>query len=153
MEIIEFKWTDGKNETFHQFYIKTENYYSQIVGGAEKRVGFVTYNLSGTISDVLIAYINGKPVGCAGLKKYSDSDAEIKRVWVEPESRGQKIASRMMNLIENRARLMNYKRAILQTRPIMTDAVGLYEKRGYSFIDNYPPYDKLDGAICMAKEL
>ena len=58
-----------------------------------------------------------------------------------------------MNLIENRARLMNYKRAILQTRPIMTDAVGLYEKRGYSFIDNYPPYDKLDGAICMAKEL
>ena len=150
MDRIEFKWTDGNDEAFRQFYIETENYYSQIVGGAEKRVGFVPYNLSDTISDVLIAYINGKPVGCAGLKKYSVSDVEIKRVWVEPESRGQKIASRMMNIIEEKARQMNYKRAILQTRPIMLDAVGLYERRGYSFIDNYPPYDRLEGAICMA---
>lgn len=153
MDRIEFKWTDGNNEAFRQFYIETENYYSQIVGGAEKRTGFIPYNLSDTISDVLIVYINGKPVACAGLKKYSDSDVEIKRVWVEPESRGQKIASKMMNLIEEKARQMNYKRAILQTRPIMPDAVGLYEKRGYSLIDNYPPYDRLEGAICMALEL
>ena len=150
MERIEFKWTDGGDESFRQFYIETENYYSQIVGGVKKRAGFVPYNLSDTISDVLIAYIDGKPVGCAGLKKYSDTDVEIKRVWVEPESRGQKIASRMLNLIEEKARQMNYKRAILQTRPIMMDAVKLYENRGYSLIDNYPPYDKLEGAICMA---
>ena len=45
---------------------------------------------------------------------------------------------------------MNYKRAILQTRPIMIDAVELYKKRGYSLIENYPPYDQLEGAICMA---
>ena len=150
MDRIEFKWTDGNDEAFHQFYIETEKYYSQIVGGAEKRAGFVPYNLSDTISDVLIAYINGKPVGCAGLKKYSDSDVEVKRVWVEPESRGQKNASKMMNLIEGKARQMNYKRAILQTRLIMVDAVGLYERRGYTLIDNYPPYDHLEGAICMA---
>ena len=48
---------------------------------------------------------------------------------------------------------MGFKRAILQTRPIMLDAVGLYEKRGYVLIDNYPPYDKLEGAICMALNL
>ena len=48
---------------------------------------------------------------------------------------------------------MNYKRAVLQTRPIMKDAVGLYQRRGYSLIENYPPYDALEGAICMAKEL
>ena len=29
----------------------------------------------------------------------------------------------------------------------------LYEKRGYKLINNYPPYDKLEGAICMALEL
>ena len=150
MDRIEFKWTDGSDASFRRFYIETENYYSQIVGGGEKRAGFVPYNLSDTIADVLIAYINGKPVGCAGLKKHSDSDVEIKRVWVEPEARGKKIASRMLNLIEEKARQMNYKRAILQTRPVMTDAVGLYEKRGYSLIENYPPYDRLEGAICMA---
>ena len=150
MDRIEFKWTDGCDETFRHLYIETEKYYSEIVGGVEKRAGFVPYNLSETISDVLIVYISGKPVGCAGLKKYSDNDVEIKRVWVDPESRGQKIASRLLNLIEEKARQMNYKRAILQTRRIMADAIGLYEKRGYSIIDNYPPYDQLEGAICMA---
>lgn len=150
MENVVFKWTDGKNENFRRFYIETENYYSQIVGGAAKRSGFVPYNLSDTISDVLIAYSNGEAVGCAGLKKYSDSDVEIKRVWVEPEWRGKKIATHMMDLIEEKARQLNFKRAILQTRPIMPDAVGLYERRGYLLIENYPPYDKLDGAICMA---
>ena len=42
---------------------------------------------------------------------------------------------------------------ILQTRPAMEDAVSLYLKLGYDFIDNYPPYDKLEGAICLAKEI
>lgn len=39
MDRIEFKWTDGNNEAFQQFYIETEKYYSQIVGGVEKELG------------------------------------------------------------------------------------------------------------------
>ena len=35
----------------------------------------------------------------------------------------------------------------------MIDAVRLYSKRGYYQIDNYPPYDKMEGAICFAKDL
>ena len=35
----------------------------------------------------------------------------------------------------------------------MTEAVSLYEKLGYYRIENYPPYDKLDGAVCYAKDL
>ena len=103
--------------------------------------------------DVLIAYADGKAVGCAGLKKYSTQDVEIKRVWVEPEWRGKHIATKLMDLLEDKARRMGYKRAILQTRPIMPDAVALYENRGYVLIANYPPYDKLEGAICMALDL
>ena len=150
MEQLEYIWTDGNNEDFHKFYLETEEYYSKIVGGRENRTGFIPYNLSESISDVLITYIDGAAVGCAGLKKYSDDDVEIKRVWVEPEHRGKHIATHMMDKIEEKARILSYKRAILQTRPIMTDAVGLYENRGYKLIDNYPPYDKLKGAICMA---
>ncbi len=150
---MEFIWTDGNNEVFRDFYLKTEEYYSRIVGGEKNRKGFIPYNLSESISDVLIAYVDNIPVGCAGLKRYSNRDVEIKRVWVEPECRGKHIATNLMDRIEEKARQMGYKRAILQTRPIMPDAVGLYEKRGYKLIDNYPPYDKLEGAICMALEL
>ena len=153
MSELEFIWTDGNNEEFHQFYLETEDYYSSIVGGKKNREGFIPYNLSESISDVLLAYMDGVAVGCAGLKKYNDSDVEIKRVWVEPDYRGRHIATELMDRIEDKAREMGFKRAVLQTRTIMEDAVGLYEKRGYELIGNYPPYDKLEGAICMALNL
>ncbi len=150
---IDYKWTDGSNEDFQKFYLKTEEFYSSIVGGLKNRAAFVPYNISESITYVLIASISGVAVGCAGLKAYSDSDVEIKRVWVDPEFRGNHISTVMMDELEKRAVELGFKRAILQTRPQMEEAVHLYTKRGYVLIDNYPPYDKLEGAICFAKEL
>ena len=146
-------WTDGNNEIFRYFYQITEDYYSSLVGGAENRRGFIPYNLSSDIGDVLLVFCGDIPAGCAGLKRYSHDAAEIKRVWVEPDFRGNGIATRMMQLIEAKALESGYKRTILQTREIMRDAVGLYERLGYIRTDNYPPYDKLDGAVCFAKKL
>ena len=148
---IDYRWTDGNDEDFRKFYLKTEEFYSSIVGGLNNREAFVPYNLSESISDVLIASVDGVAVGCAGLKAYSDSDVEIKRVWVNPEFRGNHISSAMMDALEQRAAELGFGRAILQTRPQMEAAVHLYTKRGYELIDNYPPYDKLEGAICFAK--
>ncbi len=153
MEKAVYKWTGPTNEEFQRFYLITEAYYDSLVGGKSNRVGFVPYNISESIQDVLIAYINDKAVACAGLKKYNESDAEIKRVWVEPEYRGNHIASAMIDMIEEKACHMGFKRAILQTREVMTDALNLYINRGYYRIDNYPPYDKLEGAVCLAKDL
>lgn len=153
MSSIEYKWTDGTNEAFHKFYSITEEYYSKIVGGVENRKSFIPYNISMSIQDVLIAYIDDFPVACSGLKKYSEKDIEIKRVWVEPEYRGYHIATDMMKKIETKAKQLGFQRTILQTREIMADAVVLYVKLGYHRIDNYPPYNELNGAICFAKEL
>lgn len=153
MEDIEFRWTDGANSDFQVFYQITEDYYSSLVGGEKNRKGFVPFNASAEIPDVLIAYSQSKAVGCAGLKRYDDKSSEIKRVWVQPENRGQRIASRMMQLVEQKAKEQGFARVILQTRPQMTEAVGMYTKRGYKLIENYPPYDKLIGAVCYAKEL
>ena len=150
---IDYIWTDGNNEDFQKFYLKTEEFYSSIVGGRKKREAIIPYNISESITDVMIASVEGAAVGCAGLKAYSDSDVEIKRVWVDPEFRGNHISTAMMDALEAKAVELGFRRAILQTRPQMEEAVHLYTKRGYVLIDNYPPYDKLDGAICFAKEL
>ena len=153
MEYIEYIWTDAENDDFRRFYLVTEEYYNSLVGGRSNRSGFVPYNLSDSIHDVLIAYIKGTAVACAGLKRYSDSDAEIKRVWVEPGYRREHIASAMMDLVEKRAAAQGFARTVLQTREIMTASVSLYKNRGYFLIDNYPPYDRLEGAVCFAKDL
>ena len=153
MQEITYRWTGGDHPSFRYFYAVTEAYYSRIVGGREKRESFVPFNASAEIPIVLLAYADGQAVGCAGLKPYSDMDAEVKRLWVEPACRKQGIASALMDQIEAKARERGFRRVILQTRPIMPDAVTLYEKRGYALIPNYPPYDKLEGAVCYAKML
>ena len=153
MEQIRYEWTDGNNSDFQRFYLATEEYYSSIVGGEKNRKGFIPYNISQNIGIVVIAYIDDIAVGCAGLKSYSDTDAEIKRVWVEPVYRRRHIAVDMMQMIENKAKEQHFTRTILQTREAMAEAVLLYEKLGYNRIENYPPYDKLEGAVCYAKDL
>ena len=150
---IDFRWTDGRDIAFHDFYLKTEEFYSSIVGGRKNREAFIPYNISEAISDVLIAEVDGKAVGCGGLKMYSKNAIEIKRLWVEPEYRGNHIASELMERLEERAEREGCTRLILQTRPQMEEAVSLYKKRGYKLIDNYPPYDKLEGAICFEKRI
>lgn len=153
MERFYFQWTDGGNETFQKFYFITEAYYSKIVGGVENRGEFIPYNSSDSIQDVVLAYEKGKAVGCAGLKGYSAVAVEMKRLWIEPDYRGLGLATKLIALIEARAKEQNYQRIILQTREIMTAAVRLYQKLGYRQIDKYPPYDSFEGAICFAKDI
>ena len=150
---LSFRWTDGNDQDFQCFYLKTEEYYNQLVGGAENRKAFVPYNISANIADVLIAYDGNTAIGCAGLKPYSERDTEVKRVWVEPEYRRHHIAQEMMRLLEKRAKGNGFSRLILQTREIMTGAVRLYGKAGYCRIQNYPPYDSMKDAVCFAKDL
>lgn len=150
---VECRWSDGNDEDFRGFYLKTEAYYNSLVNGQKNREAFIPYNLSEAIPVVLIATAEGRAVGCAGIKAYSENDAEIKRVWVEPDCRGNGIAGEMMDRIEEKAKSLGFRRTILQTRPVMEDAVRLYLKRGYRQIENYPPYDRLDRAVCFARDL
>ena len=59
-------------------------------------------------------------------------------------------------MAKNVRRVLNYlihPDGTLECREIMKDAVGLYTRLGYHLIAGYPPYDKLEGAVCFAKEL
>ena len=46
---ISFRWTDGKDQDFQSFWLKTEEYYNQLVGGAGNRKAFMPYNISDNI--------------------------------------------------------------------------------------------------------
>jgi putative acetyltransferase len=84
------------------------------------------------------------PVACSGLKEHGNGDVEIKRVWVQPPFRGHHLATFMMR---------EYKRTVLMTRERMDYAIKLYEGLGYKRIENYPPYQHMDDAVCYAKDL
>ncbi len=149
MDVL-FRWTTGEDPAFRAFYDITEDYYTQIAGGADRRRAFVPFNLSEGIPEVCLAILEGCAVGCVGVRRHSASDAELKRLWVDPEYRRRGIGTGLTACAEERARALGCTRMILQTRPLMEGACVLYEGRGYRLIPNYPPYDSLEGAVCYA---
>lgn len=58
-------------------------------------------------------------IACAGFKHYLNKEAEIKRVWVEPEYCGRHIAQSLIKQIEDKAPEIGYKRNSLNKRSVL----------------------------------
>ncbi len=112
------------------------------------------FNKVDTTARVVIAFLDQQPVGCACFRPMADDEAvEIKRMFVRPEARGRGIALAMLNALETWASEDGFPVARLETGNKQPEAVGLYEKAGYSRIANYPPYVGFETSMCMEKLL
>lgn len=85
----------------------------------------------------LLAWSDGMPLGCVGLKGQGGPVAEIKRLWVAPAARGLGLAHRLMDRIEEIARDRNIATLRLDTNSALPEAVGLYRGRGWTEIDRF----------------
>lgn len=85
----------------------------------------------------LIARLDGRPVGCGGLKKTGRKLGEIKRMWVAPDARGLGIAQRLLDAIEEQAARMGLDTLQLDTNRALTEARALYARNGYREIPRY----------------
>jgi len=150
---LKYVYTDEKNIDFQNFSKLIDDYFNKLVGGEKNRKNFIQYNSLEKIHDVFIAYDKNYAVGCAGLRRYDEDTAEIKRVFVREEYRGKGISKRLMLLLEERAAEIGFKSLVLQTRQACTEAIGLYLSLGYLRINNYPPYDKMPLAVCFKKSI
>ena len=95
---------------------------------------------------LFIAYSDGKPAGCVGLRKLSDGICEMKRLFVRPQFQGGGIGNLLIEKIIDSARVAGYKKIRLDTYPPkMGKAVKLYESHGFYLIEAYyeNPYDVL----------
>jgi pimeloyl-ACP methyl ester carboxylesterase/GNAT superfamily N-acetyltransferase len=85
----------------------------------------------------LVAYRNGRPVGCAGIKRLDDRTAEIKRVYVAPEARGTGVARALIGAVEQAARKAGYRTVRLDTGAKQQASVALFTSSGYEPIPDY----------------
>jgi len=83
--------------------------------------------------------LDGIPAGCGGVKLYGDF-AEIKRMYVRPEFRGQGLGKLMLGHLEDYARERDIRIMRLETGPYQYEAIGLYERMGYVQILAFGPY-------------
>jgi DNA-binding MarR family transcriptional regulator/GNAT superfamily N-acetyltransferase len=91
----------------------------------------------------LVARLHGEPVGCAGMKLLPGAPAaEIKRMWVDPRTRGLGLGRRFLTELEARAARHGFDALRLDTNKALSAAVGLYRSCGFREVEafNDEPY-------------
>ncbi|MFI5801785.1 GNAT family N-acetyltransferase [Streptomyces sp. NPDC051561] len=96
---------------------------------------------------------DGTAVGCAGLRAIDSRSGELKRMYVDPASRGTGAAALLLTSLEKWARRQGWTRLLLETGLAQPDAVRFYTRSGYRRIPNFGSYEGLDKSLCYAREL
>ncbi|MEU4443352.1 GNAT family N-acetyltransferase [Actinosynnema sp. NPDC050801] len=96
---------------------------------------------------------DGRAVGCGGLRLLGPGTAEVKRMYVEPASRGTGVAVRILRALEDRARRSGVVDLLLETGTRQPEAMRFYEREGYHRVDNFGPYRGEPESVCYARRL
>lgn len=143
--------TDFKNHDFVGL-VKLLDQDLKIRDG-EDHAFYDQFNKVDKINHVVLAYIEGVPVGCGAIKEFATPVWEVKRMFVQPNKRGQGIASAVLRELETWAREIHCEKLLLETGLAQPEAIALYEKRGYQRMPNYGQYAGVENSVCMFKSL
>jgi carbonic anhydrase len=86
---------------------------------------------------LFLACADGSPVGCIGLRPFSDTVGELKRLYVVPAYRGNGHARALVSLAIAAAKRIGHKELVLDTLASMRPAIALYESFGFQRTDSY----------------
>ena len=150
--MITLKRTDSTNFDFKKLAAELdkslEPYYKEEV------TFYSELNNIEKIKYTVVAYDeNENPVGCGGIKEFSKSEMEIKRMYVSPSCRGNGIASILLNELEKWSTELGFQKCILETLKEKYYAIGFYKKNNYNEMPNFGNYVKAKNSICFEKEL
>ena len=94
--------------------------------------------------DVLLAVLDGTPVGCAMYYRHPSGPCEVKRIYVDAAARGHGMGKRLLQIAMERAAADGHTRMVLDTVHTLTEAIALYKKCGFRpaqpFYDPDPAY-------------
>jgi GNAT superfamily N-acetyltransferase len=85
----------------------------------------------------LVARRDDVPAGCVGLRLLDPGTAELTRMYVWPEDRGNGGGAAMLGAIETAARNLGAQAVRLDTRGDLVEARRLYARHGYVEIPAY----------------
>jgi len=93
-----------------------------------------------------------RAVGCGAVVLHGDH-GEIKRLYVDPDSRGQGAAAGLMRALEAASVDAGCTRLMLETGPFQPEALGLYESFGYARRGPFADYRDDPLSVFMEKAL
>jgi putative acetyltransferase len=120
---------------------------------SENRLGPDMASLASPHVHFFVARILGRAVGCGGFTLGADGYAELKRIFVKPEARGQGVGRKILEAIEAHARRIGVCTMQLETGIKSAEAIGLYIGLGYEKRGPFGAYQDDPLSVFMEKSL
>jgi ribosomal protein S18 acetylase RimI-like enzyme len=117
--------------------------YAAIPGVGECVVGFAAEiaglpgRYAGPKGTLLLASVDGLNTGCGALRQIAPGVCEMKRLYVEPATRGSGLGRALAVRLIEAGSERGYKRMRLDTLPFMQSAIALYRSLGFQQIERY----------------
>jgi putative acetyltransferase len=150
-ECVSFTRTDSANPDFVVLVTHLDAELAKRDGSDHDY--YAQFNKIESIKHVVLAYENGAAVACGAIKEFEPGAMEVKRMYTLPEHRGKGIAAVVLAELEKWATELSCGRCVLETGKKQPEAIRLYEKSGYSLIENYGQYIGMDNSVCFEKVL
>lgn len=121
--------------------------------GFEEELAQLPEKYSPPEGSLLLAMSGGRAVGCVALRPTDAPEiCEMKRLYVDPESRGAGIGRELARAILNEGRRLGYRRMILDTLQRLTAALTLYRHLGFEEIEPYY-HNPLENVVFLGLDL
>lgn len=144
------KEVNYNDSDFFELCKKLEQEHVEVIAEQRSTNGNCLKNLEQYIH-VLLYLENGKAVGCLAISKPIDSVVEIGRVYVLPEYRNKKIATKLFEkafiIIQDEGNIA----VTLNTYNRFKSAIHLYKKLGFEIVDTFEKLKNSPFSICMKK--
>ena len=85
----------------------------------------------------VVVYLDGRPVGCGGVKRLDARSGELKRIYLSAGARGRGLGARLLRELELSALALGYETLRLDTGDRQPEALGLFRSAGYEPTADY----------------
>ena len=115
---------------------------------------------------VVVGRLDDRAVACGAIRRIDGIDeidrdldgdvartAEIKRMYVAPTARGNKLGAAMLDRLEHEATVLGIDRIVLETGSRQSEAIQLYERAGFTARERWGEYAQAPHSRCFEKRL
>lgn len=86
---------------------------------------------------LIVARLDGEPIGCGALKVKDDGVGEVKRMWVVQSARGLGVGKRILTELETHAEAFDLRVLRLETNRTLFEAQAMYRGSGYREVERF----------------
>lgn len=97
----------------------------------ENHFALASDEVTGSNGRMIRARLGGRLVGCGALRRIDANVGELKRMYVDPTVRGNKIGAAILDQLELWATRLDMTEVKLETGPRQLEANGLYQNAGF----------------------